>query len=85
VAPPGNQAANGENKPQSAVFGKTGLLDASLMMRERVRKSPLLHLFTITFDDSLLGSLTLLSSRNIRIRIQGDPSRNYPLFKEVRR
>jgi len=28
VAPPGNQAANGENKPQPAVFGETGLLDS---------------------------------------------------------
>jgi len=28
VAPPGNQAANKENKPQPAVFGETGLLDS---------------------------------------------------------
>jgi hypothetical protein len=28
VAPPGNQAANRENKPQPAVFGETGLLDS---------------------------------------------------------
>jgi len=26
VAPPGNHAENGENKPQSAAFGETGLL-----------------------------------------------------------
>ena len=28
MAPPGNQAANKENKPQPAVFGETGLLDS---------------------------------------------------------
>ena len=27
VTPPGNQAANGESKPQPAVFGETGLFD----------------------------------------------------------
>ena len=28
VAPPGNQAANGENKPQPVASGETGLLDS---------------------------------------------------------
>jgi hypothetical protein len=28
VAPPGNQAVNGENKPQPVVSGETGLLDS---------------------------------------------------------
>ena len=28
VAPPGNQAVNGENKPQPLVWGETGLLDS---------------------------------------------------------
>jgi hypothetical protein len=28
VASPGNQAVNGENKPQPAVSGETGLLDS---------------------------------------------------------
>jgi hypothetical protein len=28
VAPPGNQAANGENKPQPVISGETGLLDS---------------------------------------------------------
>jgi len=28
VAPPGNQAENGENKPQPVASGETGLLDS---------------------------------------------------------
>jgi hypothetical protein len=28
VAPPGNQAVNGENKPQPVASGETGLLDS---------------------------------------------------------
>jgi len=28
VAPPGNQAANGENKPQPVASGETGLFDS---------------------------------------------------------
>jgi hypothetical protein len=31
VAPPGNQAVNGENKPQPAVSGETGLLDSIIL------------------------------------------------------
>jgi len=31
VAPPGNQAANGENKYQPIVSGETGLLDSYFM------------------------------------------------------
>ncbi|MBU2234324.1 MAG: hypothetical protein ABIJ57_08540 [Pseudomonadota bacterium] len=30
MAPPGNQAANGENKPQPVASGETGLLDSLL-------------------------------------------------------
>jgi class 3 adenylate cyclase len=32
VAPPGNQAANGENKPQPVASGETGLLDSNKEM-----------------------------------------------------
>ena len=29
-APPGNQAGNGENKPQPVALGETGLLDSNI-------------------------------------------------------
>jgi hypothetical protein len=32
VAPPGNQAANGENKPQPVISGETGLLDSIIFL-----------------------------------------------------
>ena len=34
VAPPGNQAANGENKPQPAASEETGLLDSLMGARQ---------------------------------------------------
>ena len=52
---PGNQAANGENKPQPGVFGETGLLDSYLTLEviAKVRNLP--------FDKLRVNGLSLKS------------------------
>jgi hypothetical protein len=39
VAPPGNQAANGENKHQPDVLGETGQLDLNIRKTSQIKRA----------------------------------------------
>jgi len=56
VAPPGNQAANGENKPQPAVSGETGLLDSIGFLYKKINRS---NKFSLSFRGLRLVSFLL--------------------------
>jgi len=43
VSPPGNQAANGENKLQPVAMGVPGLLDQSSLLPEEIKHRTILH------------------------------------------
>ena len=58
MAPPGNQAANGENKPQPAATEETGLLDSPIliMSRKKAEERGLRPLATIEAMQCATGS-----------------------------
>jgi hypothetical protein len=45
VAPPGNQAVNGENKPQPVVSGETGLLDSKKLLIWNILRHILINIY----------------------------------------